>query len=349
MEPINTALLSFGMSGRVFHAPFLATNEEFIFHSVLERTKNEAQKLFPSVKTFRSLKDLLADEEVELVIVNTPNTTHFEYAKLSLMAGKHVVVEKPFTVTVAEGAELIALAKQNNKVLTVYHNRRYDSDYKTVKQVLQNGWLGNIVEAEFHFDRYKKELSPKQHKETPGGGTGGLYDLGSHIIDQGLQLFGKPDALFADIRMIRPHSQVDDYFEILFYYPNKRVRLRSSYLVREALPGYVIHGELGSFIKHKTNIQEDALQNGRMPDEKNWGEEELPEHGLLHTEIDNKVVRKVIPSLNGNYNNFYNELYASIREGKEAPVLAEEALDVIRIIEAAFKSNEEKKVVDLKW
>ncbi len=248
MKPINTAILSFGMSGQVFHAPFIQVHQGFRFHSVWERSKNLAQEKYPGVKTCRTLEEVLADEAVELVIVNTPNYTHYEYCRKALEAGKHVVVEKPFVVTVAEGEELLQLAKQRGKTLSVYHNRRFDSDFLIVRKVLEEGLLGDVVEAEFHFDRFKEEISPKVHKETPGPGTGALYDLGSHLIDQALQLFGKPDQVFADIRIVRPVSQVDDYFEVLLYYPKLRVRLHCSYLVREPLPAYQLHGIKGSFI-----------------------------------------------------------------------------------------------------
>src|SRR5947209_13139365 len=171
-----------------------------------------------------------------------------------MLAGKNVITEKPFTVTVEEGKELIEIARKQNKKLSVYHNRRYDSDFKIVKKVVRNELLGKIVEAEFHFDRFKEELSVKTHKETPGQGTGALYDLGAHLIDQALQLFGMPDKLFSDIRIIRPNSKVDDYFELLFYYPELRVRLKCSYIVREALPAYILHGMKGSFIKTKSDV-----------------------------------------------------------------------------------------------
>ena len=219
MQPINTALCSFGMSGWVFHAPFIAADPHFKLYAVWERSKNLAEQKYPGIKTYRTLEDMLADNAVELVIVNTPNVTHYEYAKKALLAGKHVVVEKPFTVTVAEAQELIELAQHQNKKISVYQNRRYDSDYRTIKKVLDEKLLGKLVEAEFHFDRYNEELSPKQHKEIPQQGTGILYDLGSHLIDQALQLFGMPDSVFADIRVVRPISKVDDYFDLLLYYP----------------------------------------------------------------------------------------------------------------------------------
>jgi predicted dehydrogenase len=346
-SPIKTALCSFGMSGLVFHSPFLSINPGFNFYAVWERTKNEAQKKFPNVITYRSLEDMLADELVELVIVNTPNYTHYDYTKQALEAGKHVIVEKPFTVNVEEAEELIALAKKRNKLLSVYQNRRYDSDYKTIKKVLDKKLLGEVVEAEFHFDRFREELSPKQHKEIPGPGTGVLYDLGAHIIDQALQLFGMPEKLFADIRIVRPVSKVDDYFEVLLYYPNLRVRLKASYSVREALPGYIIHGLKGSFIKAKTDVQETMLQAGNMPGGKDWGTEPETEKGLLHTEIDGVEVREYIDSEQGNYDDYYSAIYEAIRNGQPLPVTAEEGKNVIRIIQAAFESSEAEKVIRL--
>jgi predicted dehydrogenase len=347
MKPINTGLCSFGMSGWVFHAPFLKINPGFNLYAVWERSKNLAEQKYPGVKTYRKLEDLLADEAVELVIVNTPNYTHYDYVKKALQAGKHVVVEKPFTVTVDEGNELIELAKKQNKKLSVYQNRRYDSDYKTIKKILSQNALGAIAEAELHFDRFKEELSPKLHKETPCPGSGSLYDLGSHLIDQALQLFGMPEMIFADITSFRPLSKVPDYFEIIFYYDDKRVRVKSSYVVREALPGYIFHGLKGSFIKPKTNIQEEMLQAGKIPDTPDWGTEPESERGLLHTEKDGKEIREYIQSEQGNYNEYYEGIYEAIRNDKPLPVTAEDGVNVIKIIEAAYKSSEAKKIVEL--
>ncbi|MEO8861208.1 MAG: Gfo/Idh/MocA family oxidoreductase [Ginsengibacter sp.] len=345
MKPINTALCSFGMSGWVFHAPFLKINPGFNLYAVWERSKNLAEEKYPGIKTFRSLEALLADDAIELVVVNTPNYTHFDYAKKALEAGKHVIIEKPFTITVEEGSELIALAKKQNKKLSVYQNRRYDSDYKTIRKVLSQNLLGDLIEVEMHFDRFKEELSPKVHKETPGPGSGSLYDLGSHLIDQTLQLFGMPQMIFADIKAMRPISKVDDYFEILFYYETMRVRVKSSYVVREALPGYVFHGLKGSFIKPKTDVQEDMLQAGHTPGGANWGTEPESQKGLLHTEKDGKIIKEYITSEQGNYNEYYNEIYGAIRENKPLPVTPEDALNVIKIIEAAYKSSEIRKAV----
>jgi scyllo-inositol 2-dehydrogenase (NADP+) len=346
MLPINTALCSFGMSGVVFHAPFIKQNPGFNFYAVWERSKNLAEKKYPGVKTYRYLEEMLADELVELVIVNTPNLTHYEYAKKALQAGKHVIVEKPFTINVSEAEELISLAGKQNRKLSVYQNRRYDSDFKILKKVIAERWLGEIVEAEMHFDRFKEELSPKVHKEIPGPGNGILYDLGSHLIDQALQLFGFPAKLFADIQIVRPISQVDDYFELLFYYDKLRVRLKGSLAVREPLPGYILHGLKGSFIKKRTDVQETMLLAGISPDKSDWGTEPASEMGLLHTEKNGEIVREFIQSEPGNYGEYYEGILQAIRYDKALPVTPQEGLQVIRIIEAAYKSSANTCIID---
>lgn len=347
MHPINTALCSYGMSGHVFHAPFISVNPRFNLYAVFERTKNEAQKHYPAIKTFRSLDDMLADKNIELVVVNTPNITHFDFAKKVINAGKHLIIEKPFTATVAEAEALIQLAKEKNVIMSVYHNRRYDSDFKTAQKVLNEGSLGEIVEAEFHYDRYDPALSYKAHKETPTQAVGSLYDLGSHLIDQALQLFGLPKSLQADLHSYRPSSKVGDYFDVKLFYPTHRVVLKSSYYVREPLPGNILHGTIGSFIKTKADVQEKELQAGKKPNTENWGTEPDSEKGLLHTEINGKITKEHIPTLQGNYMVYYDGIYEAIRNKKSVPVSAEDGMQVIKIIEAAIKSNKEKKVIDL--
>jgi len=348
MKPVKTALCSFGMSGWVFHAPFIHLNDGFELYCVFERTKNLAKEKYPGIKTFRSLETMLADDAIELVIVNTPNYTHYEYAKLALLAGKHVVVEKPFTNTVAEAEELIALAKKENKKISVYQNRRWDSDFKTVQKVVQQKLLGDVVEAEIHFDRFNEALSYKLHKETPGPGAGIVPDLGPHLIDQALQLFGMPTTVFADATNMRPISQVEDYMELLLFYKNLRVRLKGSYLVREALPSYIFHGTKGSFIKPRADVQEVDLQKSKSPADPDWGIEPDAGKGLLHTDKDGQnIIREYISSERGNYMDYYNGIYDALRNDKPLPVSAEDGLKVVLIIEAAFKSVRDKRIVQL--
>ena len=340
MKQINTALCSFGMSGLVFHAPFIAANPGFNLYAVWERSKKTAATIYPSIISFDSLEAMLADEAIELVIVNTPNYTHFEFAKKALLAGKHVLVEKSFTVTVAEAEELIRIAKEQGRKLAVFQNRRYDSDFKTVKKIVDSGLLGDIIEAEFHFDRYKPELSPKQHKETDIPGSGLLHDLGPHLIDQALYLFGVPLTVTGFYKTVRPGSVVNDYIDITLYYPKLTVRLRSSLLVKEALPAYILHGTKGSFLKERADIQEDILKAGAKPGLKDWGTEPSATRGVLNIFENGETVRTHVDSLQGNYMEFYDALYEAIVNNKPLPVSATDGLNVMKIIEAVIRSSE---------
>lgn len=346
MKKIKTALLSYGMSGKVFHAPFLELHDGFELTSSWERSKKLIQTDYPNVKSYASLEELLADD-IELVVVNTPVETHYEYAKKALLAGKHALVEKAFTTTAAEAEELNAIAKEKGLKLTVYQNRRWDSDFLTVKQVVDQNLLGDIVEAEFHFDRYNPLLSPKTHKETVNAGAGVLKDLGSHIIDQALYLFGYPEAVHGDVRITREHSLVDDWFDISLYYPDKRVRLKAGFFVREAIPAYVVHGKKGTFLKQRGDIQEDVLKTGAKPNRNDWGTEAAEKEGLLHTEINGEIVRKNIPTLQGNYYALFDGVYEAIAENKMEPVTAEDGIKTMKVIDAAYASSEQKKIIQL--
>ena len=347
MQIINTALLSFGMSGKLFHAPFIALHPGFALAGAWERSKKMIAEKYPGAKSYSSLEEILADRGVDLVIVNTPTSTHYDYAKKSLLAGKHIVVEKAFTTTTAEAEELKGLAEKQGKKISVYQNRRWDSDFKTVRDIIQQGVLGDLVEVTISYDRYNPGLSPKLHKETPGPGAGIVKDLGPHLIDQALVLFGVPQALFADIRITRPASQVDDYFEILLYYLKLRVRLKGGYFVREPVASYIIHGMKGSFLRFRSDIQETQLLAGKTPDSPDFGIEPESSQGLLHTEKEGKVIKEKVKSLPGNYMGYYEGVYEGITGNKPMPVTADDGINVMKIIEAALKSDREKQVVEL--
>jgi predicted dehydrogenase len=346
MQKIKTALLSYGMSGKVFHAPFLELHPGFELLGSWERTKKLIQLDYPAVTSYPTLQAIL-ESDADLVVVNTPVGTHFEFAKQVLQSGKHAIVEKAFTTTVAEAQELAAIAEAKGVKLAVFQNRRWDSDFKTVKQVLAEGVLGEIVEAEFHFDRYNPVLSPKQHKETLNAGAGILKDLGPHLIDQALYLFGFPKAVYADIRTTRVQSLVDDWIDIVLYYPTLRVRLKAGFFVREAIPAYVLHGTKGSFLKQRGDVQEEELKVGRKPNLENWGTEPTDKEGLLHTELNGAIIRQNISTLQGNYFDFFDGMYHAIVNGSEAPVTAQEGVQVMEVITAAIQSSAEKKVIDL--
>ncbi|TDE31587.1 oxidoreductase [Flavobacterium ranwuense] len=346
MQKIKTALLSYGMSGKVFHAPFLNFHPGFELLGSWERSKKLIHQDFPSVKSYATMEEILEDD-VDLVVVNTPVETHYEYAKKVLLAGKHALVEKAFTTTVTQAQELAALAKEKGLKLAVFQNRRWDSDFKTVQKIISDNVLGEIVEAEFHFDRYNPILSPKQHKETANSGAGILKDLGPHLIDQALCLFGLPQSVFADIRITREHSLVDDYLDVLLYYSNFRVRLKAGFFVREAIPSFVVHGKKGSFLKARGDVQEDELKLGMKPNLDTWGTESSDKKGFLHTEINGDIVKEYIPTLQGNYYDFFDGVYNAILNDKPEPVTAQDGVHVMQIIEAAIQSSAQKKGIDL--
>lgn len=338
MKPIQTALLSFGLSGKVFHAPFLAQHPGFALAAVWERSRKEAAQRYPGLRSYDRLEDLLADPAIELVVVNTPNTTHYAYTRAALEAGKHVIVEKPFVPTVAEAEELCALAAARGLQVSVYQNRRWDSDFRTVQRVLREGSLGEIVEAAFHFDRFNPALSPKAHKEEPLPGVGVHFDLGPHIIDAALHLFGRPESVFAGLRTLRPGSQVPDDMELLLFYPRLRVRLHAGYFVREPLPAFQLFGTEGSFLKVRADVQEAALLAGAVPGGADWGLEPDSARGMLHTGTGASERRQNVPTERGDYNGYFEGMYQALRNGAPLPVSGAEGTDVIRVLEAAERS-----------
>jgi len=342
---INTGIIGFGLSGRVFHAPFIHTHQGFNLIKVVERHKEDSKKVYPYVEVVRNYKDLLTDKDIDLVVVATENTLHFPMVRESLLAGKNVVVEKPFTPVSSEADELIELSEQTGKKIFVYQNRRWDGDFLTIKRVIKEGLLGEVQEYEAHFDRYKPQLMPGKWRDEKKPGGGILYDLGSHLIDQALQLFGKPESLIADIYAQRPGSKVDDYFRMELFYPSTKVILTAGMMVKEPGPRFIIHGTNGSFIKYGIDPQEEALTNGRMPEGEKWGVEVEKNWGFLTTESDDEQVDGRIVTEPGNYMKFYDNVYDVIVNNAEQAVKPGEARDVIRIIETAFESNKYGKTV----
>ena len=339
MEIIGTGLASFGMSGRVFHGPLLLKNPGFEIISILERNKNLSVPIYTEAHIVRHFSELLENDEIELIIVNTPDPLHYEMTKAALMAGKHVVVEKPFVQSSSMGQELIDIASDRNLQLSIFQNRRWDGDFLTVREIIEKGYLGRLVDYEAHFDRYRNFIQEATWKEDPESGTGTLFNLGSHLIDQALVLFGMPDYVNADLRTLRTDGKIDDAFTIWLWYDDFRVTLKSSYLVREPGPRYLLHGTKGSFLKHGIDPQEEELKAGKMPEGRNWGKETESDWGLLNAEKDGKHYRGKYETINGDYRQYYSGVYNAIREGGELPVTAEEANLVIRIIEAAYESS----------
>ena len=339
---LNVGLIGFGLSGRYFHAPFLSSNPRFKIKTVVERTKNEAQEFDPSIENARSVDELLSDPSIDLVFICTPNDTHFAYAMDALENGKHVIIEKPFANTEQEARQLTELAKEKGLILTAYQNRRWDSDFLTIKKLLGEGTLGNIVEFESHYDRYRPVpvANTWKEKEVPGGGN--LYNLGPHLIDQALVLFGPPLTVFADIRTLRPGSEIDDYFYIQLGYADKSVILKSSMLVFHNQLRYVLHGTKGSFIKGGLDVQEETLRQYLLPTSEPWGYEPEDRWGQLYTQ----EVSQVVESEPGNYMPLYDNLYDAIVNGEELAVKPEEILRTARVIDLAFQSSKEKRTLN---
>jgi scyllo-inositol 2-dehydrogenase (NADP+) len=348
-KPIVTAIASFGMSGVVFQGPSLKIYpQKYKIHKILERTKNVSALRYPEATIVRTYEEILNDPEIELVIVNTPDFLHFSMAKQAIEAGKHVMVEKPFTKNSEDARTLISLAKQKGVILTVYQSKRLDNGFQTLKKILEEKLLGRIVEYEAHYDRYRNYIQEGSWKEDGDERTGVLFNLGSHIVDQTLVLFGLPNAVTAHLNVLRTGGRTTDNFDIRLHYDKFNAILRSSYLVREIGPQYIVHGTEGSFVKMGTDPQEELLKLHHLPDEPHWGEDQPGDWGVLNTTVNGLHFHGKIETIPGDLSAFFVKLHETIREGKALFVKPEEALTTIRILEACLESNRLKKTVEFK-
>lgn len=335
-KEIITGLMAYGMSGKVFHAPFVQAHPEFKLHAVTERNQKNAAADYPGIISYDSTEALLADPEIELIIINTPNYTHYDYAKKALEAGKHILVEKPFTATSAEAKELFELARTVGKKAFVYQNRRWDSDFTALRQVVEGGELGKLNEVHFRFDRYRAAIGPKTFKEEPLAASGLLYDLGPHLLDQAISLFGKPESFHKILGENRPGTKVNDYFSIHLAYPNSvHVFVHSNLMIAEPLPSFVLNGNSGTFIKERADVQEDQLLKGVKPTDENYGVEAGGKDGKL-TLIDEAghKVQSTVPSVVGNYLPLFEAVYQSIRHEQTYPITEEQIFTQLEILES---------------
>jgi len=339
MKPIKTGIASYGMSGLVFQAPLLHVHDGFEITSIVERSYKGSKERYPDVSIVRSIEELVKDPDIELIIINTPDSTHFEYCKLALEAGKHVIVEKPFTTSLKDAVDLVQMSKESETVLSVFQNRRWDGDFLTVKRVIDQKLLGRLISFESHFDRYRNFIQPDTWKEDSNIGAEIVYNLGSHMIDQAYHLFGLPKSVSADIGIQRTNGRADDFYNIVLRYDNIHVSLKSSYLVREEGPRYILHGTEGSFLKWGLDPQEDDLKSGRYPNDANWGEEPKKLWGKLNTQIGDLHYTGRIETIPGNYLSYYDNIFDVIRNGAELAVKPEESIDLMRIIESAIESS----------
>lgn len=346
-EIINVGLIGYGVAGRVFHEPVLTSVPGLNLYKVYE-TKSEniniLKKRHPSVKVTSNKEEIFEDENIQLIILAVPNIAHYDLAKKALENGKHVVVEKPFTVTSEDADKLIKLAKEKNRLLTVHHNRRWDSDFRTVQKIVQGNLLGDVVEYEVHYDRFRNFFKENAWRESNLPGSGILYDLGSHLIDQAQCLFGLPEEIFADLLIQRQGGKTVDNFEVILRYPTVKVTLKAGMLVREPGPHFTVLGTQGSFIKYGMDVQEEGLKAGVKPNEvEAWGKEPENLWGTINTDINGLHVIGKIESEAGDYREFYKNVYEAILGEEELKVTPEQSRDTIKIIELAEKSSKEKR------
>lgn len=348
MKDLNTAMIGFGLSGSTFHAPIITNIPGFHLSSVVTSQANKVLNGYPNTRIFSNANDLFKDLEVKLVIITAPNLEHYSLAKKALEAGKHVILEKPFVIKTSHGEELIKIAKERNLFLSVFQNRRWDNGFLTLKKCLKENIFGEIFKYEAYFDRFRPIVSSNKWREQGIEGSGILYDLGSHLIDQALNLFGMPFELFADLEMQRDGSKAIDYFNLILKYDKMRVHLGASFIMAAPRPVLAIYGTKGSFIKNGLDPQENDLRSGKTPVEHKWGEEDesfSPSVTLLKYGILSETKLK---SLHGCYQNYYLEVYHSIMEGGANPVPPESALNNIKLIELALESAKCKKWIEVK-
>jgi len=348
---MQVGLIGYGMAGQVFHAPMITSIDGLQLAKIRETKSGNlamAQGRYPSSTIVADSEAILSDPDIDLVVIATPNTLHYSLAQQALLSGKHVVVDKPFTITSEEADALIDLAKKENKLLSVFHNRRYDSGFKTVQKIISENTLGRIAEVEIHFDRFRPKLKENAWREQNIPGSGVLYDLGSHLIDQSLVFFGSPNSINADIKSQREGAKIDDYFQVELHYDKLKVILKAGMLVKESGPQYILHGDKGSFIKYGLDVQEEALKEGQIPNKTtNWGEEPEKLWGKLNLDAHGNANISRVKSETGDYRGYYENVYRSILGEAKLEILPEQARDVIYLIELAQQSAQERRTINL--
>ena len=344
MNRIKVGLVGFGTVAKVFHGPLISAQPTMQSTHVVERYGDTAREHYRGVEIVRSLEELLKTEG-DLVVILTPNELHKPQACQALEAGKHVVVDKPFTISSEEADEVIKTARRCSRLVSVFQNRRWDSDFLTMSKILESGRLGRLVEFESRFDRFRPSLKGGWREE-PRPGSGVLYDLGSHLVDQALSLFGKPERLWADIRCQREGARVDDFFELVAHYPGLRVVLKASCLAAEPRVRFHLRGTEGAFLKYGLDPQEAALRRGELPGEAGFGVEGEQCWGCLHREVDGRAVVQRVSSEKGAYEEYYADISRAIREEKEPAVTARQARNTIRFLELALESQAQRRWVD---
>src|ERR1051325_751719 len=345
---IDCGLIGFGLGGKAFHAPFLASVPGLRLTAVLQRKGNEAAEIYSGTKIVRTLDELLAISSIRLIAISTPNETHAPLTRACLEAGRDVVLDKPFATSVAEARELVALAQKTGRFLTVYQERRLDSDFLTLEKLISSGELGRMIRFEETFDRCRPAIRDSW-KERPGPGTGVFYDLGPHLIDHGLKLFGPPEFLLADIRAERDGAPNDDAIDVTFYYANGlRAHLSSTTMAPIPRPHFRLLGTKGSFVKQGLDPQEALLRAGKPVGGEDWGAEKEEEWGTLAQFDASHSTQKRVPTLRGDYRKFYENV-RDVLLGKAKPLVTlEEALQVMYALELVVESSAQRRALPWK-
>ena len=335
-QPVRVALVGYGNAGRIFHAPLVSAVPGLVLACIVSSKPEAVARDWPSVPTLATPQQAFADPAIDLVVIATGNGSHHALAKEALLAGKHVVVDKPFTVTLAEAEDLLAVARAQGRVATVFQNRRWDADFLSLRAVLAAGTLGRVVHFESHFDRYRPDV-PQRWRDDDLPGSGLWFDLGPHLLDQALQLFGCPDDLQLDLALQRDGARTNDWFHAVLRYGSHdaalRVVLHAGALVPALGPRFAVHGTLGSFVKYGLDPQEDALKAGGRPDAAapgNWGRDAMP--GQLVRQAGGQVLTAPAPDMAGNYPAFYAQLLAHLRGQAPVPVSPADARQVIALL-----------------
>ncbi|MGA2851450.1 MAG: Gfo/Idh/MocA family oxidoreductase [Terracidiphilus sp.] len=353
---IRVGLVGFGMAGRVFHGPLISSVDGLELAAVVERNSsnapsiNNAAQRYPGITTYRTLDDLLADASLDLFVVATPSGTHFQVARQILEAGKNVVVDKPLSTTTPEIAQLIKLAAARKVHLIPFFNRRWDSDFQTIQKLLHEGPLGHLVYLESRFDRWRPNPpSDRLWKEDPTLGGGVLLDLGTHIADQALTLFGKPESIAADVLCERDWARVNDAFTLRLRYPNLTVVLGANCLSSPPRPRFHLRGTKGNYIKSGLDPQEAALNKVTRVEDPQWGHEPAADWGTLHVDVDGSMVTRPVSPIPGDYRHYYAAVRDTILGKATAPIAPVEAWRVARLLEWAEESSDQRREIECDW
>ncbi|MGR4048394.1 oxidoreductase [Kosakonia cowanii] len=341
---IRVGVIGYGYASKTFHAPLIAGTAGMALAAISSSDESKVKADWPNVDVVADPKRLFNDPNIDLIVIPTPNDTHFPLAKAALEAGKHVVVDKPFTVTLSQARELDALARSYGRLLSVFHNRRWDSDFLTLKALLADGALGEVAYFESHFDRFRPQVR-NRWREQGGPGSGIWYDLAPHLLDQAVNLFGLPVSLTVDLAQLRPGAQSTDYFHAVLTYPQRRVVLHGTLLAAAESARYIVHGTRGSYVKYGLDPQEERLKSGARLPQEDWGYD--MRDGVL-TRIDGEARREETwLTLPGNYPAYYAAIRDALMGGGENPVPASQAIRIMELIELGIESAKHRATLSL--